>query len=143
MSKEPAEIFERAADDGFIAQVCSQVLFWEISDWVLIQLKHHSVVSQYGQLSGALKLDGVAVRSHFKEILYNQVFVFPVCNPLANDRVWLQILNGKFCKEFSSIEADLEKEGSANPLNELYRKTEATELVQAEKRVRSKLADLL
>lgn len=108
MSKEPAEIFERAADDGFIAQ-----------------LKHHSVVSQYGQLSGALKLDGVEVRSHFKEILYNQ------------------ILNGKFCKEFSLIEADLEKEGSANPLNELYRKTEATELVQAEKRVRSKLADLL
>ncbi|GBE77988.1 Ketol-acid reductoisomerase, mitochondrial [Sparassis crispa] len=108
MSKEPAEIFERAAEDGFIAQ-----------------LKYHSVVSQYGQLSGALALDGVAVREHFKNILHNQV------------------LNGKFCKEFSKIEADLEKDGYDNPLNELYRKTEETELVQAEKRVRARLADLI
>lgn len=56
MSKEPAEIFEAAAEEGFITQ-----------------LKHHSSVSQYGQLSGADKLDGSAVRSHFKDILYNQV----------------------------------------------------------------------
>lgn len=56
MSKEPAEIFERAAEDGFIAQ-----------------LKHHSTVSQYGQLSGALALDGTAAREHFKHILHNQV----------------------------------------------------------------------
>ena len=59
MSKEPAEILERAADDGFVAQ-----------------LKHHSVVSQYGQLSGALSLDGSAVREHFREILHNQVGTF-------------------------------------------------------------------
>ncbi|KII93747.1 hypothetical protein PLICRDRAFT_403513 [Plicaturopsis crispa FD-325 SS-3] len=108
MSKEPAEIFERAAEEGFITQ-----------------LKHHSSVSQYGQLNGALKLDGVAARAHFKDILYNQV------------------LNGKFCKEFSAIEADLEKEGDANPLNVLYTKSEASELGQAEKRVRARLADLL
>ncbi|KAJ3474437.1 hypothetical protein NLI96_g12459 [Meripilus lineatus] len=56
MSKEPAEIFERAAEDGFIAQ-----------------LKHHSTVSQYGQLGGALALDGSAARAHFKDILHNQV----------------------------------------------------------------------
>lgn len=56
MSKEPAEIFERAAEDGFIAQ-----------------LKHHSTVSQFGQLSGALALDGTAIREHFKHILHNQV----------------------------------------------------------------------
>ncbi|KAL0576365.1 hypothetical protein V5O48_005624 [Marasmius crinis-equi] len=99
MSKEPAEIFERAAEDGFITQ-----------------LKHHSTVSQYGQLSGALALDGAAAREHFKHILYNQV------------------LNGDFCKKFSAIEADLEKEGPENPLNELYRKSEETELGQAEKR---------
>lgn len=55
MSKEPAEIFERAADQGFIRQ-----------------LKLHSTVSQYGQLKGALSLDGKAVRQHFKDILYNQ-----------------------------------------------------------------------
>jgi len=107
MSKEPAEIFERAADDGFIQQ-----------------LKHHSSVSQYGQLSGALALDGVAARKHFEDILHNRV------------------LNGKFCEEFTKIEADLEKEGDANPLNVLYTKSEATELGQAEKRVRARLASL-
>lgn len=37
------------------------------------QLKHHSIVSQYGQLSGALKLNGSAARAHFEDILYNQV----------------------------------------------------------------------
>lgn len=56
MSKEPAEIFERAAEDGFVRQ-----------------LKHHSTVSQYGQLKGALSLDGATIRKHFQEILHNQV----------------------------------------------------------------------
>ncbi|CAA7265834.1 unnamed protein product [Cyclocybe aegerita] len=108
MSKEPAEIFERAAEDGFIHQ-----------------LKHHSTVSQYGQLSGALALDGAGARAHFKDILYNQV------------------LNGNFCKEFSKLEADLEQDGPTNPINELYRRAEEMELAQAEKRVRHRLADLL
>ncbi|KAJ8515374.1 hypothetical protein ONZ45_g7208 [Pleurotus djamor] len=105
MSKEPAEIFERAAEEGFIQQ-----------------LKHHSTVSQYGQLSGALSLDGKSAREHFKKILYDQV------------------LNGKFCAEFSKIEADLEKDGLENPLNILYQKSEESELGQAEKRVRERLA---
>jgi len=105
MSKEPAEIFGRAADDGFIDQ-----------------LRHHSVVSQFGQLSGAQALDGEATRTQFKDILYNQV------------------LNGEFCRRFSQIEMDLEKEGPENPLNELYRKAEETELAQAEKRVRARLS---
>ncbi|ESK97934.1 ketol-acid reductoisomerase [Moniliophthora roreri MCA 2997] len=108
MSKEPAEIFERAAEDGFIAQ-----------------LKHHSIVSQFGQLSGAFSLDGAATREHFKDILHNQV------------------LNGSFCKKFSEIEADLEKVGPQNPLHELYRKAEETELAQAEKRVKARLSNLL
>ncbi|THV07747.1 IlvN-domain-containing protein [Dendrothele bispora CBS 962.96] len=108
MSKEPAEIFERAAEEGFITQ-----------------LKHHSSVSQFGQLSGALALDGAEVRSHFKNILYNQV------------------LNGKFCQEFSKIEQDLEKDGPENPLNELYRKAESSEMGQAEKRVRDRLAGMI
>ncbi|KAF8905547.1 hypothetical protein CPB84DRAFT_1814170 [Gymnopilus junonius] len=108
MSKEPAEIFERAAEDGFIGQ-----------------LKHHSTVSQYGQLNGALALDGEPARAHFKDILYNQ------------------ILNGKFAEHLSKIEPDLEKDGLQNPLNQLYAKAEETELVQAEKRVRGRLADLL
>lgn len=89
------------------------------------QLKHHSTVSQYGQLNGALKLDGSAIRAHFKEILYNQV------------------LNGKFQREFSAIEEDLEKEGEANPLNKLYTEHGKSELGEAEKRVRARLAGLL
>ncbi|THH19722.1 hypothetical protein EW146_g1497 [Bondarzewia mesenterica] len=104
MSKEPAEIFEAAAEEGFIKQ-----------------LKHHSSVSQYGQLNGALKLDGTAIRAHFKEILYNQV------------------LNGKFQKEFTAIEDALELQGDANPLNQLYKKSEESELGQGEKRVRARL----
>lgn len=55
----------------------------------------------------------------------------------------MQVLNGKFCKEFTKIEADLEKEGAANPLNELYRRSEESELGQAEKRVRARLAGLI
>ncbi|PPR05698.1 hypothetical protein CVT26_008939 [Gymnopilus dilepis] len=108
MSKEPAEIFERAAEDGFIGQ-----------------LKHHSIVSQYGQLKGALSLDGAATRAHFKDVLYNQ------------------ILNGKFADHLSKLEPDLEKDDLQNPLNQLYAKAEESELVQAEKRVRARLADLL
>lgn len=108
MSKEPAEIFERAAEDGFIGQ-----------------LKHHSIVSQFGQLSGALALDGRAARAHFKDILENQV------------------LNGKFARHLSSLEDRLEKDDAENPLNKLYQKAEELELVKAEKRVRQKLADLL
>lgn len=108
MSKEPAEIFERAAEDGFINQ-----------------LRHHSTVSQYGQLNGALSLDGTQVRNHFKEILYNRV------------------LNGNFFAEFSAIADALEEKGPGNPLDELYRKAGETELAQAEQRVRAKLANVL
>lgn len=72
-----------------------------------------------------MKLDGTAIRAHFKDILYNRV------------------LNGAFCEEFSKIEADLEKEGDENPLNQLYIKSGETELGQAEKRVRERLSQLL
>lgn len=108
MSKEPAEIFERAAEDGFV-----------------LQLKHHSSVSQYGQLNGAAKLDGSAARAHFKDILHNQV------------------LNGKFCKEFAKIEDALEKDDESNPLNKLYKDADESEMGQAEKRVRARLTELL
>jgi len=72
-----------------------------------------------------LALDGAAAREHFKTILHEQV------------------LNGAFCRKFSQIEADLEKEGDENPLNELYRKAEETELAQAEKRVKERLAGIV
>ena len=76
-------------------------------------------------MNGALALDGATAREHFKHILYNQV------------------LNGKFQQEFSKIEDDLEKEGDENPLNILYKRSEESELGQAEKRVRARLAGLL
>lgn len=50
-----------------------------------------------------------------------------------------QVLNGAFCKDFSKIEDALEEEDSSNPLSELYKKAEESELGQAEKRVRARL----
>lgn len=65
------------------------------------------------------------MRAHFKEILYNQV------------------LNGKFCNEFSKIEEDFEKQDQSNPLEQLYAEHAKSELGQAEQRVRGRLAGLL
>lgn len=65
------------------------------------------------------------MRAHFKDILYNQV------------------LNGKFCREFSQIESDLEKQDESNPLQKLYAEHSKSELAQAEHRVRDRLAGLL
>jgi len=62
MSKEPAEIFERAADDGFVEQ-----------------LKAHSICSQYGQLRGAKAIDGTELRKHFQDILHNQILGGTFC----------------------------------------------------------------
>jgi hypothetical protein len=63
-----------------------------------IQLKHHSTVSQYGQLSGSLKLGGEAMREHFKDILYNQAwfFIFPCRGPsdLVGAGIEWQVLQG-------------------------------------------------
>lgn len=69
----------------------------------------------------------------------------PVCNVLRSiiKHPNLQVLNGKFCREFSKIEEDLEKEGDANPINALYTKAEQSEMGQAEKGVRARLAGLL
>ena len=122
MSKEPAEIFERAAEDGFIRQ-----------------LKHHSIVSQYGQLKGALSLDGVATRKHFQDILHNQVRKVSLFADNCHSHITLQILSGKFAREFSKMEADLEKAGDDNPLERLYKQVEASELGQAEIGVRQRL----
>ncbi len=108
-----------------------------------MQLKHHSTVSQFGQLNGALNLDGSAARAHFKDILYNQVREPHSTRYRRPTDGLLQVLNGKFQKEFSKIEEDLEKEGDENPLEILYQKSEASELGQAEKRVRARLAGLL
>lgn len=78
------------------------------------------------------------MRAHFKEILYNQVCTTSLLVGFPDSGVcFSKVLNGKFCEEFSKISADLEKEGSENPLNELYAKMEASELGQAELRVRA------
>jgi len=51
LSKEPAEVFEKCAEDGFISQ-----------------LKYHSTVSQYGQLSTSLGMDVTRLQELFKNI---------------------------------------------------------------------------
>ncbi|KAF2183147.1 IlvN-domain-containing protein [Zopfia rhizophila CBS 207.26] len=56
MSKEPAEIFEKAAEDGFVKQ-----------------LVHHSSVSQYGQLKGSFEVDTTAIKKEFKRIAEERV----------------------------------------------------------------------
>ncbi|KAF2229827.1 IlvN-domain-containing protein [Viridothelium virens] len=56
MSKEPAEIFEKAADDGFIRQ-----------------LIHHSSVSQFGQLKGSMEVDTAPIRKEFKRVAEERV----------------------------------------------------------------------
>ncbi|CAF0780989.1 unnamed protein product [Didymodactylos carnosus] len=56
MSKEPAEIFERAATEGIVKQ-----------------LKYHSRTSQYGQLSTMNKNDGKQIREKFQNILQKNI----------------------------------------------------------------------
>ena len=51
LSKEPAEVFEKCADDGFIRQ-----------------LVHHSTVSQYGQLKGSKQMDTSWMKKEFKRV---------------------------------------------------------------------------
>jgi len=82
-------------------------------------------------------LDGAEARDHFKDILYNRVCFFVSDEHPDVDSV--QILSGKFAKEFSELEDALEKKGEGNPLHDLYRRSEESELGQAEKRVRSRL----
>ena len=101
---EPAEIFEAAAEEGFFNQ-----------------LKHHSSVSQYGQLKGATQLDGKDVRSRFQYVLQSR------------------ILSGAFMKEFQAIETELENKGPENPIEALYIESAKTELGVAEAGVLKRL----
>ena len=52
-----------------------------------LELRHHSAVSQYGQLRGALAIDGGPIRKHFEEILYNQV---STCYSTQKERVGIE-----------------------------------------------------
>ena len=52
LSKEPAEVFERMAEQGFFGQ-----------------LSLHSHTSQYGQLRAMAADDGTQLRDHFKQVL--------------------------------------------------------------------------
>ncbi|KAI9724288.1 MAG: hypothetical protein M1828_003712 [Chrysothrix sp. TS-e1954] len=103
LSKEPAEIFEKCADDGFIRQ-----------------LKHHSTVSQYGQLTGSFDVDTSWIRKHF--------------NQVAQD----QILSGKFAEEFTGVERSHDG-GIEGRLDELYEQANESELAVGEKKVRTRL----
>lgn len=105
MSKEPAEIFEKMADDGFVKQ-----------------LVHHSTVSQYGQLKGALNYPRDILQPLLKEF-----------SRVAENRV----LNGSFADEFTALE---EKEGGVQAaLDELYKQAEQSDLAKGEVKVRQRL----
>ncbi|KAI9893400.1 MAG: hypothetical protein M1814_006697 [Vezdaea aestivalis] len=56
LSKEPAEVFEKCAEDGFVKQ-----------------LVHHSTVSQYGQLKGSMEFDTTALRRNFSIIAEDRI----------------------------------------------------------------------
>lgn len=56
LSKEPAEVFERAATVGFFRQ-----------------LKYHSPTSQFGQLRGTKNNDGKALREQFEKVLHKDI----------------------------------------------------------------------
>jgi ketol-acid reductoisomerase len=56
LSKEPAEIFERAAEQGLLGQ-----------------LLLHSRTSQYGQLRGMAADDGALLRERFKHVLEDDI----------------------------------------------------------------------
>lgn len=56
LSGEPAEVFERSANEGLIEQ-----------------LKLHSQTSQYGQLRGLLALDASELRSRFARVLHDDI----------------------------------------------------------------------
>jgi len=56
LSKEPAEVFEKCADDGFIRQ-----------------LVHHSSVSQYGQLKGSMELETTAMKKEFERVAKDRI----------------------------------------------------------------------
>ncbi|KAK4945486.1 hypothetical protein LTR10_015382 [Elasticomyces elasticus] len=105
MSKEPAEIFEKMADDGFVKQ-----------------LVHHSTVSQYGQLKGALNYPQEILKPLLKEF-----------SRVAENRV----LNGSFAEEFTQLENN--KGGVQGALNELYKQAEESDLVKGEARIRQRL----
>ena len=104
LSGEPAEVFDVAAEEGFFHQ-----------------LKHHSMVSQYGQLKGALLLDGADVRARFQNVLKTR------------------IESGAFMREFQAIEKELETRGENNPIEQLYNESAKTDLGVAEAAVFKRL----
>ncbi|KAF1816470.1 IlvN-domain-containing protein [Eremomyces bilateralis CBS 781.70] len=56
LSKEPAEVFEKCADDGFISQ-----------------LRYHSSVSQYGQLKGSMEVDTGALKKEYQRVAEQRI----------------------------------------------------------------------
>ncbi|KAI5791933.1 Acetohydroxy acid isomeroreductase, catalytic domain-containing protein [Geopyxis carbonaria] len=83
LSKEPAEVFEKMAEDGFIEQ-----------------LKLHSTVSQYGQLGTSL--------TWMEEAAVTPV---PAMREFFKDVAQRQILDGEFADEFYKLNNEGKLEG--------------------------------
>ena len=121
LSKEPAEIFEKAADDGFIRQLVhhSSVRSVNISLFVFVTFTDQ-MQSQYGQLKGSMEVDTSWLQREFKRV--------------SEER----ILGGSFAKEFTALDKDGEG-GVERRLAELYEQANQSELAIGEKRVRARL----
>lgn len=84
LSKEPAEIFERAADEGFVKQ-----------------LKYHSRTSQYGQLSTMNRHDGNEIREKFRRILNENILSGKFAEKWSNTK-WAA---EQLAKEWKDVES--------------------------------------
>ena len=120
LSKEPAEVFERCADEGFVAQ-----------------LAHHSTVSQYGQLKGSMEVDVTAMKKDFKRIAEERIlggsFALEFSALDKDDE-------GGSASPFESPSTLLLTSCRVHKkLDELYAEASKSELVQGEKRVRDRM----
>jgi len=84
LSKEPAEIFERAANEG-----------------ILKQLKYHSRTSQYGQLSTMNRNDGQQLREKFKNVLHKNILSGNFAKQWSASEQWS---NDELKKEWAQVE---------------------------------------
>lgn len=121
LSKEPAEIFEMAAEQGFIKQLVGHSSVRSVFDAHQSHERFLADVacSQYGQLKNSQEMDVSWMKERFRQVAERR------------------ILGGEFSKEFTK--AELGAGGINGALKKLYQEAEKTELAIGEKKVRERL----